>query len=149
MAIRSRDTAPHGALLTQRALQQTFPIAKALFGFIFFLTSITTGAAIAGRLYTFMYLLPAPFWVYSVGVVVSLILGAGQYYTRAMQLRWTYLAFVFPDALTTTWMLCQWVIFDLWAILLPGIGGQICATIMGGVWGLASAIIPERVWVQR
>ncbi|HEY1015713.1 MAG TPA: hypothetical protein VGE07_23595 [Herpetosiphonaceae bacterium] len=78
------------------------------------------------------------------GVVLAVGLIVGQIFTLKRSRVW-YAIFLFPDALMTSVQWCQWILFPVAFKLMPWLPAAATASVAGGVLGIISARMPEKL----
>ena len=132
-------------LLDRTFLDDSYPVAKAVFGFGLWVNSCVTTVFCISALYAFATDNTANIAVYLVGIAISLILTVAQAYT-VNKAKLAYTIFVLPDAFMTAVAWDNWFIGDLMDKLLHTPWQATLASMaLGFVIGLVSARYPEQL----
>ena len=139
--------APSGeaTLLDPRLIDRTLPAAKAIAAALGWVNSVATTVLTARDVQTFITDRPATTISILAGFAFAALLTFGQIYTSG-RYRKTYAVFLFPDALMTSLQWGKWLLLPLFIKLIPIWWiAIVVASIVGGIIGIISARIPERL----
>lgn len=145
-AVAKKSPPKERVLIDKKNLDDTLPHAKALAAALGWLNSIVTTMFTAAQIQTFITDHPASWIAWAAGFVAAALITFGQIYTSGRN-RVGYAVLLFPDALMTSVQWCQWVLLPLMLKLLPHAWALavIIAAIIGGIIGIVSARLPERL----
>lgn len=142
----SRPAAPaERPLIPRRNIDDTLPWAKGAASLLCWANSAVTTMLTAADIQVFTTRQPATWAAWVVGFMVAGVLTLGQIYT-AKRTRAGYAVVLFPDALMTSY---QWATIALLPFFLRLLGAWwlavLVAALVGGVIGIISARLPERL----
>ena len=140
------------ALIERETLDRTLPTAKAVLAALGWgnsaITTMTTGAQLQLLLWHVNnpgVAGPLPWMGVGIGALVAGLLTFAQIYTAGRS-RWGYRLCLLPDALTTGFQWCWWILVPIFTVLLPhpalAIGLAVAVSIPIGIY---SARLPERM----
>lgn len=140
------------ALIERDTLDRTLPTAKAVLAALGWgnsaITMMTTGAQIQLLLWRANHPgieSPLPWMGVGIGALVAGLLTFAQIYTAGRS-AWGYRLCLLPDALTTGFQWCWWILVPIFSVLLPNRALAILLAVAVSVpIGIYSARLPERM----
>jgi hypothetical protein len=132
-------------LIDRKNIDDALPAAKAIASALCWINSGFTTMLTAAGIQTFITDRPSTWVAWLIGFIVALILTFGQVFTSE-RTRVGYTITLFPDALMTSFQWCQWLLLPLCLKLFPSwTVAVILAALAGGLIGIVSARLPERL----
>ncbi len=132
-------------LIHRHNIDDTLPWAKGAASLLGWINSAATTTLTAADIQVFTTRQPATWAAWVLGFGVAVVLTLGQIYT-AKRTRAGYAICLFPDALMTSYQWCSWALLPFFLRLL-GVWwlAVVVAALIGGVIGIVSARLPERL----
>lgn len=146
------DQPAEQALIERATLDRTLPTAKAVLAALGWgnsaITTMTTGAQIQLLLWHAKHpgvAAPLPWMGIGIGALVAGLLTFAQIYTAGRS-TWGYRLCLLPDALTTSFQWCWWILVPIFTVLLPNRALAIALAVAVSLpIGIYSAQLPERM----
>jgi hypothetical protein len=142
----SRPAVPaERVLIPRHNIDDTLPWAKGAASLLCWVNSGVTTILTTADIQVFTTRQPSTWAAWVGGFAVALVLTGGQVYT-AKRTRVGYSLLLFPDALMTSYQWCSWWLLPFFLRLLGSWPlAALAAAIVGGIIGIVSARLPERL----
>jgi hypothetical protein len=147
-----QDQLAERALIERDTLDRTLPTAKAVLAALGWgnsaITTMTTGAQLQQLMWRANHPdveSPLPWMGAGIGALVAGLLTFAQIYTSGRS-AWGYRLCLLPDALTTGFQWCWWILVPIFSVLLPNQALAILLAVVVSIpIGIYSARLPERM----